>query len=206
MRGFLYTAQVMHPLILASASSGRKMLLEDLGIPFEMFPSDLNEDDHPEREPAARATILARLKALDVHGRKSDRWILGCDTLVVASDGTLLEKAGDEEEARSMMERQSGGASVVHSAACLVSPAGEVFEGLSSSNVHFAPLTSEVIDWWVKNGYWKGKSGAFQIGGPGALIIERIDGDWSGVVGLSIHLFGTLCKEAGFPLLEQIQR
>ena len=195
----------MQRLILASASSGRKMLLEDLGIPFEIVPSTLNEDDHPERDPAKRAAVLARLKAEEVHARMNTRWVLGADTLVVAQDGTLLEKAGNEEEARAMIERQSGNISIVYSAACLISPEGNRHEGLSSSKVRFAALPEETVDWWVTSGHWQGKSGSFQIGGPGAMLIKEIEGDWAGVVGLSLHLFGNLCREAGYPLIEHIQ-
>lgn len=194
----------MQPLILASASSGRKMLLEDLGVPFEVMPSSVDEDGHPEKDPAKRAVILARLKAEEVHARVKTRWVLGADTLVVAENGTLLEKARNEDEARAMMELHSGNTSVVHSAACLISPKGDTHEGLSSSKVHFADLSRETIDWWVRGGYWKGKSGSFEIGGKGPVIIKEIEGDWAGVVGLSLHLFGNLCKEAGYPLLEQI--
>jgi septum formation protein len=183
--------------ILASQSPQRKTLLEGLGVEFSVVPSTFSESDHPEREPAARAQVLAERKAEEVASRYPDAWVLGCDTLVVASDGALLEKPSDAAEAKKMITLQSGTTSVVHSALTLVSPDGNTFAGLSSSQVHFKKLSPEEIDWWIETGLWRERSGSFQIDGPGQLMIEKIEGDWSSVVGLPVFLLGKLCDDAG---------
>lgn len=190
----------MQPLILASSSPQRKTLLEGLGIDFVIIPSRFNEMDHPEKDPAKRAQYLAREKASDVASMHRGRWVLGCDTLVVADDGTLLEKPLDAADARRMLLLQSGRTSVVHSALALISPDGVVHEGLSSSDVKFKTLSGDEIDWWIESGIWENRSGAFQIDGQGQLMIQEICGDWTSIVGLPVFLFGELAAKAGLPI------
>jgi septum formation protein len=183
--------------ILASTSPQRRALLEGLGLAFEIVPPNVDEDIHPEKNPALRAATLARLKAEDVAMSHPNCFVLGADTLVVSHDGTLLEKPFDESDALRMLARQSGSVSTVHSALCLIAPDGNLFEGLDSSTVHFSVLTEEDMDWWIGTNLWQGRSGAFQIDGPGQLMIERIEGDWSGIVGLPVYMFGQLARSAG---------
>src|SRR3989338_68948 len=128
----------MQPLILASASPQRRTLLQGLGISFEVMPSSVDEKSHPEKaDPAVRAQILAREKANDVAAKMPGRWVLGCDTLVVAPDGSILEKPSDADDARRMLRLQSGGVSLVHSGLTLISPEWKLFEGCSSSPAVF---------------------------------------------------------------------
>lgn len=185
-------------LILASTSPQRASLLQGLGLHFEIVPSQIDEDIHPERDPKQRCRTLARLKAEHVAYNHPDVFVLGADTLVVSQTGQLLEKPTDENDARRMLREQSGSESVVHSAVCLIDPNGQLHEGLDSSSVFFRALHDSDIDWWMKTELWRGRSGAFQIDGPGQLMIERIEGDWSGIVGLPVYLFGKLARAAGF--------
>lgn len=192
--------QVMHdPLILASSSPQRKTLLDGLGIAFVVIPSHVNEAACTIADPKKRAQILAREKAQDVAAMHRGRYVLGCDTLVVAPDQSLLEKPVDRKDAAHMLRLQSGGSSIVHSALVLIEPDGIVNEGISSSEVRFKKLSDEEIEWWMNTGLWQNRSGAFQIDGPGQLMIEEIHGDWTGIVGLPVFLLGKLMKEAGFP-------
>ena len=186
----------MPRIILASASPQRKTLLEGLGVSFEVIPSDVREEAHPEKDPKKRAADLAKLKALDVSAKNPGAFVIGCDTLVVSADGSLLEKPSNADEAREMLELQSGKASTVYSALCIVDADSKLHEGISSSSVHFKKLSDADIDWWVKSGNWKDRSGGFQIDGPGQLMIEKIEGDWTSVVGLPIFLLGSLLKFA----------
>ena len=187
-------------LILASTSPQRKTLLEGLGIGFEIVAPNVDEDIHPEKNPVARAATLARLKAEDVAMRRPGCFVIGADTLVVSPHGELLEKPADADGARRMLRGQSGGTSVVHSAMCLIDPNGQLYEGVDSSSVFFTTLTPEAIEWWIGTKLWEGRSGAFQIDGPGQLMIERIEGDWSGVVGFPVYLFGQLAMQAGLAI------
>ena len=190
----------MPRLILASASPQRKTLLEGLGVTFEIIPSSVDEDGHPESSPVERAVILARLKAEDIAAKHHGAIIIGCDTLVVSYAGELLEKPKDSEDARRMLEAQSGAMSQVHSALCIIDAKGGKHEGVSTSSVRFKKLSPKNIDWWVSTGLWRGRSGGFQIDGSGQLMIDYIEGDWTGIVGLPVFLLGGLLKEAGFEL------
>jgi septum formation protein len=186
-------------LLLASASPQRRTLLEGLGIPFTVEPPSLDESLCTETDPLTRAGALAKMKADDVAGRNPDSLVLGCDTLVVAADGTLLEKPSDAEDAARMLQLLSGRTCTVHSALCLIGSGGAMHEGVSSSKVTFKKLTSEDIAWWVSTGEWRDRSGSFQIDGKGQLLIKHLEGDWSGVVGLPVFLLGELLKKAHVP-------
>jgi len=188
-------------IILASRSPQRRHLMAGLGISFSVDPSTVDELACAENDPALRAVCLAEKKARDVHKRHAGAPVIGCDTLVVAPDGTLLEKPADAKDARRMLLLQSGGCSTVHSAVCLVAPDGAVHSGLSSSRVYFKELLIEEIDAWLRTGLWEGRSGAFQIDGPGQLMIARIEGDWTGIVGLPVYLLGDLLGRIGIRLL-----
>lgn len=192
----------MESVILASASPQRKYLLESLGVSFSVIPSRVNEEACTELDPAKRAVLLAREKAHDVAERHRGQWVIGCDTLVVAHDGTRLEKPVDQDDARRMLLLHSEATSVVHSGLAVIRPDGAIFDGLSSSSVTFRELTEEDIDWWINTNLWKDRSGAFQIDGPGQLMIEKIEGDWTSVVGLPVYMLGELFKEAGMPLVQ----
>jgi septum formation protein len=186
-------------LILASASPQRRTLLEGLGLKFQIVPSSIHEPDILEDNPPERAKILSLHKARDVSAIRTDSWVIGCDTLVVASDGTLLEKPTDASDARRMMNLHSGRTSLVHSGLTIISPEGKEYTGLSTSSVTFKELTEEEKEWWVKLGLWEGRSGGFQIDGKGQLLIQEITGDWTSIVGFPVFLFGELCRQARAP-------
>jgi septum formation protein len=183
-------------IILASASPQRKALLEGLGVAFRIVVPSVDESTYPERDPTKRARELARLKAQSVRSVNPEAVVIGADTLVVAEDGTLLEKPANEAEAREMLRKHSGTVSVVHSAVAVVGKDGELREGLDSSSVHFKQFSESEIEWWIQSGLWQGRSGGFQIDGLGQLMITRIEGDWTGVVGLPVFLLGRLMREA----------
>ena len=193
----------MTRLILASASPQRKTLLAGLGLPFDVIPSAVEEDDHPESNPLKRSEDLARLKALDIEAKHPGSVVIGCDTLVVASDGTLLEKPVSADDARRMLRLQSGATSVVHSALCVVDAHGKAHEAVSSSSVTFKKLSNQEVEWWVSTKLWEGRSGGFQIDGPGQLMISHIEGDWTSIVGLPVFLLGALLEKAGVRMTGQ---
>lgn len=187
-------------LILASASPQRRALLAGLGLTVEVLPSRIAETDCGETDPSKRAEILATLKARDVASRHPGAIVIGCDTLVVAPDGQLLEKPRDEDDARWMLRLQSGRTSQVHSAVTVIGADGREYGGISTSSVTFKELSRGEEDWWIGTRLWEDRSGAFQIDGPGQLMIERMEGDWSGVVGLPMFLLGELLRQAGIAL------
>lgn len=193
----------MQKLVLASASPQRKRLLEGLGLTFVVHPSSFDESTCEEASPIERCKHLAMHKAQEVNERYPESFVIGCDTLVVASDGTLLEKAKDADEARRAMSLLSGSTCDVHSGLSVFDPAQHHSDGVSSSRVTFKKLTEQEIDWWIGTGLWKDRSGSFQIDGPGQLMIEKIEGDWSSIVGLPVYLLGDLLSKAGYELMQK---
>lgn len=189
-------------LVLASASPQRKRLLEGLGFTFEVRPSDYDESSCKEKDPIARAKYLAWQKALTVNEEYPDSFVIGCDTLVVSSDGALLEKAPNPDVARDAITRLSGRTCQVHSALSVVDPQQNHHEGMSSSSVTFKELSDAEIDWWIATELWRDRSGSFQIDGPGQLLISHIEGDWSSVVGLPIYELGQLLQTSGYRLMD----
>jgi septum formation protein len=183
-------------LVLASQSPQRKTLLEGLGVSFKVVPSHIDEGECEEMDPGKRAMILATLKAREISKRHPTDTIIGCDTLVVSSSCQLLEKPEHANDALRMLKLQSGTVSVVHSAVTVIAE-GKEYSGLSTSSVRFKKLSQREEEWWIGTKLWEGRSGAFQIDGPGQLMIEWIEGDWTGIVGLPIFLLGDLLQKAG---------
>lgn len=183
-------------IILASQSPQRRQLLAGLGIFFNVIPSTVRESDIVEHDPIRRAELLAVMKAREVARRNSKAVVIGCDTLVVSATGELLEKPVDESDAERMLLLHSGQTSLVHSGIAVIAD-GKEFSAVSTSSVTFKRLSEEEVRWWITSGMWKDRSGGFQIDGKGQLMIERIEGDWTSIVGLPVYLLGELLRKAG---------
>lgn len=171
----------MPPLvILASASPRRRDLLAQVGIAFVVAPADVDEG----ADPAANAVAKARAVA-DRHAGE-DAVVLGADTEVVL-DGEVLGKPGGGAAAAAMLRRLSGRTHCVVTAYALVDcrSGAEVVRSVETA-VTFRRLSDDEIDGYVATGEPLDKAGAYGIQGRGALLVDRIDGDYFTVVGLPI--------------------
>ena len=180
-------------LVLASASPRRREILEALGVTFDVVVPEL--DERTEGDPQSVVLENARLKARagrDVAG--SRRLILGADTEVVL-DGRVLGKATDEDEARTRLEALSGRDHLVLGAIVLLGEDGSERSGVARSTVTFRELSSEIVDLYLASGEWRDRAGAYAIQGLGAVLIERVEGDFSNVVGLPISLLLDVAPE-----------
>jgi septum formation protein len=183
----------MTPLILASASPRRRQLLEMLGIPVEVRPSQVPEVRKPGEAPRDYALRLAHDKARAVAGPL----VLAADTIVVL-DEELLEKPADEDDAVRMLLRLQGRTHQVITAVALRAEE-TVFESVDMTEVTFRPAREGMLRAYVRTGEPMDKAGAYGIQGYGAALVEGIDGDFFGVMGLPIRLVLDLLAEAGFP-------
>lgn len=182
-------------LILASASPRRADLLRAAGFEFEVGPSGVDETP-ADGEPADQYTLrVARDKARHVAEFPSSAGavVLAADTEVVI-DCRILGKPVSSEDAGSMLRVLSGVAHDVLTAVVVRSPEREASE-VVRTRVHFAPLSPQDIAWYVASGEPMGKAGAYAIQGLGARFVERIEGSWSGVVGLPIAAVHRLLRE-----------
>ncbi len=179
------------------------MIFRRLGLPFEVSPSTVDEPAHPEQVPSVRARQLARLKAEDVATRHPHDTVIGCDSVVETADGHLLEKPIDAADAERMIRLLSGRQAHCHSGICVIRN-GQAAVGLCTTAVTFAPLSDEMVAWWIAHGGWEGCAGAFQIEGRCQLLIRKIEGDFTSVVGLPVYVLGSLLQEVGYPLWDQV--
>jgi len=171
-------------LILASASPRRLALLGTLGIPFRVVPAAAEETPRPGEAPRRFVRRAARAKAEEVAARHPADWVLSADTIVVA-DGRILGKPRDRREGRRMLSRLAGREHLVHTAVCLVNGArGLRDEACETTRVRFRPLTAAEIDGYLRTGETDDKAGAYAAQGAGNLLIDRVVGSYTNVVGL----------------------
>lgn len=173
-------------IYLASRSPRRQQLLTQLGVRFEVLPADIDETPQPGQSAADYACAVARAKAVAVAERTAARRpVLGADTDVVL-DGEILGKPGGAAEAEAMLARLSGRRHQVYSAVVLVNGERER-QALSVSDVHFADLEPAQIRAYVASGEPMDKAGAYAIQGGAGRFVTRIEGSYSGIVGLPLY-------------------
>ncbi len=183
-------------LLLASASPARRRLLEQAAIPHRVQVSGVDEDAITDPNPAQLVQLLAQAKAMAVweaqgpadFQRLGVTALLGCDS-VLAFEGEVFGKPADAEEAIARWRRMAGGWGELHTGHCLLSVAGEL-ERLTTvtTRVQFAPLSDAEIAAYVATGEPLHCAGGFALEGRGGAVVERIDGCFSNVIGLSLPL------------------
>lgn len=193
----------MKKLILASQSPRRRMLLENIGLKFEILVDDAEEEKEADWSPEKTVMALAEQKAVNVaKGVVSSAIIIGADT-VVAVDGEILGKPKDEQQAAQMLRRLSGREHCVFTGvAVLDTETGEKHIFYEQTKVRFKPLTAEEIQRYIASGEPMDKAGAYGIQELGSLFVEGIDGDYFNVVGLPVcRLVEVLQKQFGICIL-----
>jgi septum formation protein len=180
-------------LVLASRSPQRKAILEQLGIEFEVRPSDAEElTEGPPRDVVVENALRKARACTEgpdppVQDRAlrglTPQCILGADTEVVL-DGRIYGKAGSEEEAEAYLRSLSGRTHEVWGGIALIDSDGER-TAHSVTKVTFRDIEPD-IDWYLATGEWRDRAGAYAIQGRGSALVERIEGDFWNVVGLSV--------------------
>jgi septum formation protein len=174
------------PLLLASTSPRRRQILEQLCVPFDVVAPRYEET---EDDPVAHALGKARSVLAEADGRP----VLGCDTEVVCG-GRVYGKPVDAGDAEKMLESLAGRTHEVVSGLALITPAWEEVHR-DVTQVAFRELTPRDIAWYVASGEWEGRAGGYAIQGRGAVLVERIEGDYLNVVGLPVALLVRLLAE-----------
>lgn len=180
-------------LILASASPRRREILAGLGVKFEVVVPDVAEltEGVPEELVVENAARKARAVA---GGAPKGSFVLGVDTDVVL-DGRILGKAGDEGEARERLTGLSGRTHEVLSGVAVLESGGEERTALARSQVTFAELDEPTLALYLRSGEWRDRAGAYAIQGLGSLLVARVEGDFSNVVGLPLGTLFELVPE-----------
>jgi septum formation protein len=183
-------------LVLASTSPQRRAILEQLEIQFEVVAPGYVEHDPPDADPVSLVRDHARGKAHSVHGGGVT---LGVDTTVHLA-GRLYGKPVDAADAGAMLRELAGRTHTVLSGVCLISGHDEAVEH-TETLVTFRPVGEVEIARYVASGEWEGRAGGYAIQGLGGRLVERIEGDYSNVVGLPGALLMRLLGEQAPGLL-----
>lgn len=183
-------------LFLASQSPRRRQLLEQLGVGFGILDVDIPEVPQAGEPAEDYVRRVAREKAgaglLQV---APGAVVLAGDTEVVL-DGAVFGKPKDAADATRMLRALSGRTHRVLSAVCCVDGGREV-ERLSVTDVRFAPLSDDEIARYVATGEPEGRAGAYAIQGRAGAFVERIEGSYTGVMGLPLFETAALLRAFG---------
>jgi septum formation protein len=186
-------------IILASASPRRRELLESIGLSFEVRPSSVPELPEAGEDVDTYVRRLARAKAEEIASASPDAWVIAADTVVYIG-AELLEKPGSREDAIRMLERICGERHTVYTGLTLKHSASGYSETtVTTSEVWMLPLSRPEIEWYVDTGEPMDKAGAYAVQGIGAMFIERINGNYTNVVGLPLAALFEMMKKAGIP-------
>ena len=184
------------PLILASSSPRRLMLLKQIGIvPDQIVSPDIDETPARDELPRPYAARMARAKAAAVSS--TDHLVLAADT-VVSAGRRILPKAESVEEVRACLTLLSGRRHRVMTAIVLTGPEGRSTERLVESIVTFNRLTDEQIERYVATREGEGKAGGYAINGHAASFIRFLSGSHSAVVGLPLFETAQLLRGHGW--------
>jgi septum formation protein len=189
-------------LILASSSPRRRELLGHLGVKFRVVTSDIPEISL-QSEPAEVARDLAEQKARAVQEMMGTQpaLILASDTLVALAT-TVLGKPKDARQNAEFLRQLSGRTHSVYSGVALLGPEG-IETGVEKTDVTFRALSEAEMQFYAASGEGLDKAGGYGIQGLGMALVDRIDGDYSNVVGFPLGLVIELLRGAGLPIWNQ---
>jgi septum formation protein len=179
------------PLVLASRSKARQMLLEAAGIPIEIRPADIDERGLEAAAgtlpPDAVATMLAREKAMAVAKPNPGRLVLGADQ-TLALGAARFAKPADRTAARGQLQTLRDKTHALHSALVFVENGKVLFEHVGTAHLTMCAFSDSFLETYLDavGGAATESVGAYQIEGLGAQLFERIDGDYFTMLGLPL--------------------
>lgn len=188
-------------LLLASQSPRRRELLQQIGVSCQVAPADIDETPRPGESPAEYVLRMACEKAETgwrQAGSPDTTAVLAADTSVVC-DQRILGKPGSQREAVEMLQLLSGRSHKVLSAVALRWQG--LHSRLSVSKVIFRRISMSEADAYWRSGEPADKAGGYAIQGLGALFIERLEGSYSGVMGLPLFETAQLLQLSGIQLI-----
>jgi septum formation protein len=189
--------KTIHSILLASGSPRRRELLLQLAVKFTVAAADIDETIIAGESPAEYVIRLSREKALaGLRHSGGEKPSLGSDTIVLL-DGEILGKPVSRAEAESMLQRLSGRTHEVYSAVALAVGLDNVSDTLNVTAVTFGDIPLDWISQYCRSDEPMDKAGAYAVQGGTAQYIRRIEGSYSGVMGLPLFETAELLREAG---------
>lgn len=191
----------LRAISLASASPRRLNLLESLGLRVDVVRSAYEELDRDAVERAPDKALRHAIGKADAAQGGAAPLLVAADTIVDVGDA-VFGKPADAADARSMLRALSNRWHLVHTGFAVVDRARATrATGVESTSVRFVALDDAQIDRYVASGEPLDKAGAYGIQGRGALLVERIDGDFYTVMGLPLARVAAACRELGYEIL-----
>jgi septum formation protein len=191
----------MNPLILASTSPYRRMLLERFGLPFETVRPEVDEAHIAGENPSERALRLAVAKAEAVAARHPDAVVIGSDQ-VAAAGHKVLDKPGDAVTCRSQLATLSGSDARFYTGCAVIGPSGSVrLVHLDTTTVFFRSLTSKEIERYVEREKPFDCAGGFKVEALGITLFESVESkDPTALIGLPLIWLACSLRRAGYSL------
>ena len=184
-------------IILGSASEGRKKVMQELGLDFEIVPADIDEKAIRRDTPEELVLAVANAKADALVARISEPALLITSYQVILCEGELREKPRDVAEARKFL--QSYNSSPAHAVGAVTvtnSATGKRASGMQKSTIYFKPLPDDFTEDFIKSGKAFKYAGGFPVqDSTWTPYIERIEGGWDTAAGLSKELLADLVKK-----------
>jgi len=186
-------------IILASQSPRRVAILKQMGIDCIVMPANIDESVRAGETPADYVLRLAKEKALAVFDQIDNIYksmpILAADTTVTL-DSTIFGKPENDADAVQMLKKLSGTQHQVHTAVAVV--LGQQIElALNTTLVEMMPLSDAMIATYIASNEHSDKAGSYAIQGLAGSWIKRIDGSYTGVMGLPVHETAMLLNKVG---------
>lgn len=176
-------------------------MLVQLGLEFEVDPSASPEDFKPGAEPHELVAALSLEKAKRVAARHQNAIVIAADTIGVF-EGNILGKPGSDVTAKQMLQSLGGKSHRVITGFTIVdTDTGKTVSNLVETTVWLKKLTEEEIEAYVTTGEPLDKAGAYAIQGLGAVIVDRIEGDYYNVIGLPLAALAESLEEFGVKVL-----
>ena len=176
-------------IILASQSPRRVALLKQMHIDCLVMPADIDEQALPNEAPADYVVRLAEQKALAIvrklNGEHADLPILAADT-TVALGNEIFGKPENNADAFNMLKKLAGSTHQVHTAIALAFN-GQCETALNTTLVQMMPLSDAMIEAYIATGEPRDKAGSYAIQGFAGNWITRIEGSYTGVMGLPVY-------------------
>jgi septum formation protein len=183
------------PLVLASQSSARRILLTAAGVPIDAHPADIDERglerglESAAIAPSAGAVaaLLAREKAIAVESRYRGRLTLGADQTLTL-DAKRFAKPADRKAARAQLRELCGRTHELHSAVAFVQHGAVLFEYVATARLTMRNFSDDFLELYLDavGDAAMASVGAYQIEGLGVQFFERVDGDYFTVLGLPL--------------------
>jgi len=188
-------------IVLASSSPRRRDLLHSIGLRFKVEPGGSEEDASLALEPHQLAQTISLRKARFVARRHKNALVIGADTLGLLGS-RILGKPHTEKEAADMLTAIAGKShSVITGFTIIDADTGKTVSRSVETKVFIRTLATSEIEAYVRSKEPLDKAGAYAIQGLGAILVERIEGDYSNVVGLPLCALTEALKEFGVNVL-----